>query len=74
MMGSTRPLLRRGVGAGEAQLDAMGEEGARVVVELATIITLEGMDRATKLGGDPGEEVRVVNMSNFSRNGKVQRK
>ena len=34
------------------------EEGARgVVVELAAIITLEGTDRATKLSGDPGEEV-----------------
>jgi hypothetical protein len=36
----------------------MGEEGARgVVVELVAISTLEGMDRATKLGGDPSKEV-----------------
>jgi hypothetical protein len=34
------------------------EEGARgVVVELATVITLKGTNRATELGGDPGEEV-----------------
>jgi hypothetical protein len=30
---------------------------ARGVVELAAIITLEGTDRATELGGDPSEEV-----------------
>ena len=37
----------------------MGEEERTrgVVVELAAIITLEGTDRATELGGDPGEEV-----------------
>jgi hypothetical protein len=29
------------------------------VVELAAIVTLEGMDRATKPGGGPGEEVGV---------------
>jgi hypothetical protein len=28
-----------------------------VVVELTTIIILEGMDRMTELGGDPGEEM-----------------
>jgi hypothetical protein len=34
------------------------EEGARgAVVELAAIVTLEGTDRATELGGDPGEQV-----------------
>ena len=34
------------------------KEGTRgVVVELATIVTLQGTDQATKLGGDPGEEV-----------------
>ena len=51
--------LGRGVGAQETQLDAMGEEeGARgVVVKLAAIITLEGMNRVTELGGDPSEEV-----------------
>jgi hypothetical protein len=52
-------ILGRGLGAWETQLNAMGEEeGARgVVVEVVTIITLEGMDRAMELGGDPGEEV-----------------
>jgi hypothetical protein len=52
-------ILGRGVGARETQLDAMSEkERARgVVVELTTIITLHGMDRATKLGGYLGEEV-----------------
>jgi hypothetical protein len=50
-------VLGRGVGARE-QLDAVGEEeGARGVVDLATIITLEFTDRMTELGGDPGEEV-----------------
>jgi hypothetical protein len=53
-------VLGRGVGAQETQLDAMSEEGAGgVVIELSTIITLQGTDRATKLGGDPGEEVWV---------------
>jgi hypothetical protein len=28
-----------------------------VVVELATIVTLQGTDQAIELGGDPGEEV-----------------
>jgi hypothetical protein len=51
-------VLGRGVGARETQVDAVGEEGARgIVVELMAIITLEGTDRATELGGDPGEEM-----------------
>jgi hypothetical protein len=34
------------------------EEGSRgVVVELVAIVTLEGTDRATELGGDPVKEV-----------------
>jgi hypothetical protein len=34
------------------------EERVRsMVVELAAIITLEGTNRATELGGDPGEKV-----------------
>jgi hypothetical protein len=38
-------VLGRDVGSREMQLDVMGEEGVRgVVVELATIITMEGMD------------------------------
>jgi hypothetical protein len=45
-----------------------------VVVELTTIVALQGTNRASKLGGYPGEEVRVVNVSDFSRRGKVQRK
>jgi hypothetical protein len=36
----------------------MSKEGARgIVVELVAIITLEGTDQATELGGDPSEEV-----------------
>jgi hypothetical protein len=52
-------VLGGGVGARETQLDAVGEEerARSVVVELAVIITLEGTDRATKLGGDPGEKL-----------------
>jgi hypothetical protein len=33
------------------------ERTGGVVVELAAIVTLQGTDRATKLGGDAGEEV-----------------
>jgi hypothetical protein len=52
-------ILGIGVGVRERQLDAMGaEEGTRcVVVELATIITLESTDWATKPSKDPGEDV-----------------
>jgi hypothetical protein len=52
-------IMGSGVGARETQLDAMSEEeGVRgVVVELTTIITLEGMDQATKLDRDLNEEV-----------------
>ena len=52
-------VLGKGVGAQEAQLDAMGEEeGSRGgVVKLVTIITLEDTNRAIDLGGDPGKEV-----------------
>jgi hypothetical protein len=40
------------------QLDTMGEEGVRgIVVELTTIITLEGTDRTIDMGGDPGKEI-----------------
>jgi hypothetical protein len=70
-------VLGRGVGARETQLDDVGEEeGARaVVVELVAIITLEGTYRATKLVETEAKKwVRVVNMSDFSRSGKVQRK
>jgi hypothetical protein len=49
--------LGRGVGTREAQLNAIGEkEGTGgVVVELVAIVTLQGTDRAMKLGGYPGE-------------------
>jgi hypothetical protein len=52
-------VLGRGVGARETQLDAIGEKERTggVVVELAAIVTLQGTDRATKLGGYPDEEV-----------------
>jgi hypothetical protein len=33
------------------------ERSGGVVVELAAIVALQGTDRATELGGDPGEEV-----------------
>jgi hypothetical protein len=55
-------VLGRGVRAQEMQLNAVGEEeGARCVVELAIVITLKGTNR-------------VVNVSDFSRREKVQRK
>jgi hypothetical protein len=50
--------MGRSVRAREAQLNAVGEEGARDgVVELSIAITLKGTNRATELGGDQGEEV-----------------
>jgi hypothetical protein len=51
--------LGRGVRARETQLDAMSEKerAGGVIVELAAVVTLQGTDRAVKLGGDPGEEV-----------------
>jgi hypothetical protein len=52
-------VLGRSVGAREIQLDAMSEKEriGGMVVELAAIVTVQGTDRATKLGGYPGEEV-----------------
>jgi hypothetical protein len=52
-------VLGRGVGARVTQLDAVGEKerAGGIVIEITTIITLEGTDWATELGGDPGEEV-----------------
>jgi hypothetical protein len=57
--GAFRPaILGRGVGAQETYMDTVGEEeGARGVVKLTVIITLEGTNRTTKLGRDPSEEV-----------------
>jgi hypothetical protein len=51
-------VLGRGVGTRETQLDAIDEKERTggVVVELAAIVTLQGTDRATKMGGS-GEEV-----------------
>jgi hypothetical protein len=47
-------VLGRGVRARETQLDAMSEKerAGGVIVELAAIVTLQGTDRAVKLGGD----------------------
>jgi hypothetical protein len=52
-------VLGRGVEARETQLDAMSEKERMggVVVELTAIVTLQGTDRATKLGGYLGKEV-----------------
>jgi hypothetical protein len=52
-------VLGRGVRARETQLDAMSEKerAGSVIVELAAVVTLQGTDRAVKLGGDLGEEV-----------------
>jgi hypothetical protein len=52
-------VLGRGVGARGTQLNATGEEERPrgMFVELAAIVTLQCMDRATELGGDPGEKV-----------------
>jgi hypothetical protein len=52
-------VLGRGVRARETQLDAMSEKerAGGVVVELAVVVTLQGTDRAAKLGEDPGEKV-----------------
>jgi hypothetical protein len=52
-------VLSRGVGTRETQLDAVSEEerAGGIVVELAAIVALQGMDQAPKLGGYPGEEV-----------------
>jgi hypothetical protein len=45
--------------ARETQLNAIGEEERTggMVVELTDIVTLQGTDQATELGGYPGEEV-----------------
>jgi hypothetical protein len=70
-------VLSRGVGTRETQLDAMSEEerAGGVVVELAAIVTLQGMDRASELGGYPGEEVSEGGKRiGLQSKGKVQRK
>jgi hypothetical protein len=52
-------VLRISVRTRESQPNVVGEkERARGgVVELMTVITLKGTNRATELSGDPGEEV-----------------
>jgi hypothetical protein len=52
-------VLGRGVGAREAQLNVIGEKEGMggMVIELTTIVTLQGMDQVMKLGGYLGEEV-----------------
>ena len=53
-------ILRRGVGAGESELNAVREEkGARGrVIELPAVVALNRANRTTELGGDPSEEVQ----------------
>ena len=69
-------VMGRSVRAREAQLNVVGEEGARGgVVELAAIIRLEGTDRATELVETQAKKwVRVEKVSDLRRKGKVQRK
>jgi hypothetical protein len=52
-------ILGKVVGARETQLNVIGEKERTggMVVDLMAIVTLQGTDRATKLGGYPGEEV-----------------
>jgi hypothetical protein len=38
------------------------------------VIALKGTNQVTKLSEDLGKEVRVVNVSDFNRSGKVQGK
>jgi hypothetical protein len=67
----------RDIGAQETQLDAMGEEEETrgVAVELTTIITLGGIDQARNwVETQTKKWVRVANVSDFSRRGKVHRK
>ena len=53
-------VLSRSVGARHMKLNAVGEkERTRGgVVELAPVVTLNGLNGTTKLSGHPGEEVR----------------
>jgi hypothetical protein len=65
-------VLGRGVRARDTQLNAVGEGGARcIVVELAAVIRLKGTNWVET---QAKKWVRVANVSNFSRRGKVQRK
>lgn len=52
-------VLGGGVGAGHAQVDAMGQEehaGAEII-ELATIVALNALDGGAKLCADIGKEI-----------------
>jgi hypothetical protein len=52
-------VLRRGIGARHPQLSVVGEEGAGCgVVKLPPVVTLDSPDGASKLNGNPSEEVR----------------
>jgi hypothetical protein len=53
-------VLRRRVGAGHAEVDVAREEEVmgHIVIELTPVVTLDAPDGATKLSGDPSEEVR----------------
>jgi hypothetical protein len=58
-------VLGRRVGARHAEMDATREEEVtgRMVIELAPVVTLDAPDGATKLCGDPSEEVRQGGIS-----------
>jgi hypothetical protein len=53
-------VLRRRVGAGHVEVDTAREEevSGHIVIELTPVVTLDAPDDATKLSGDPSEEVR----------------
>ena len=52
-------ILRGGVGTGESELNAVGEEESAGggVIKFTPIVALKSTNRASKLGGDPREEV-----------------
>jgi hypothetical protein len=53
-------VLRRSIGARHPQLSAMEEEEGTIrgVVKLPLVVTLDSPDVASKLSGNPSEEVR----------------
>ena len=53
-------VFRRGIWTGHPELDAVGEEESTgsVVVDLATIITLDTLNGNTELCGNIGKEIR----------------
>jgi hypothetical protein len=70
-------VLQRGVGIRHPQDDPTGGE-KRVgggVVELTTVVTLDGFNGAAKLSGDKGEKInKVEKVSDLTRKGKVHTK